>query len=222
MPEMFPEYRMPPGKRDKGTILASLTLPSGNFKAGMKIEGVDPLNLATISVATVMKVLRHGYIMIRMDGYETNPNGGDWFCYHGFSPVIFLPGFCERNSIKVKVPAGYKGDFSWVDYLRGTKSEAAAMLLFSHKEDCKHGLKVGMKVECTDLMDPKAPVRGHSLKVSSAGHSVTKHDSNSAANFFRVVNRLMKVHIDEWEDDFDPWMDLESVDIYPVSRDYLP
>ena len=35
------------------------------FKAGMKLEAVDPLNLATICVATVMKVLRHGYIMIR-------------------------------------------------------------------------------------------------------------------------------------------------------------
>ena len=41
--------------------------PPGQFKAGMKLEAVDPLNLATICVATVMKVLRHGYIMIRWD-----------------------------------------------------------------------------------------------------------------------------------------------------------
>ena len=33
----------------------------------MKLEAVDPLNLATICVATVMKVLRHGYIMIRSE-----------------------------------------------------------------------------------------------------------------------------------------------------------
>ena len=70
----------------------------------MKIEAVDPLNLATICVASVMKVLRHGYIMIRMDGYETDPTGGDWFCYHGSSPFIFPPGFCERNNIKLKPP----------------------------------------------------------------------------------------------------------------------
>lgn len=31
----------------------------------MKIEAVDPLNLASICVATVTKVLRFGYIMIR-------------------------------------------------------------------------------------------------------------------------------------------------------------
>ena len=57
--DMFPEYRQPPGQ----------------FKAGMKLEAVDPLNLATICVATVMKVLRYGYIMIRMDGYQTDPTG---------------------------------------------------------------------------------------------------------------------------------------------------
>ena len=39
-PDMFPEYPQPPG----------------TFTVGMKIEAVDPLNLATICVATVMKV----------------------------------------------------------------------------------------------------------------------------------------------------------------------
>jgi len=178
-PDMFPEYRQPPGQ----------------FKAGMKLEAVDPLNLATICVATVMKVLRHGYIMIRMDGYESDPTGGDWFCYHGSSPFVFPPGFCDRNSIKLKAPAGFEGDFQWPEYLKTTKSEAAPMILFSHKDDCKHGFKVGMKVECTDLMDPRL------VCVSTIN---------------RVVNRLLKVHFDGWEEDYDQWMDCESVDIYPV------
>lgn len=177
--EMFPEYRLPPA----------------NFKAGMKLEAVDPLNLATICVATVMKVLRHGYIMIRMDGYETDPTGGDWFCYHGSSPFVFPPGYCERNNIKLKSLAGFDGDFLWMDYLKTTKSEAAPMVLFSHKDDCKHSFKVGMKVECTDLMDPRLVCVG---------------------TISRVVNRLLKVHFDGWEDDYDQWMDCESVDVYPV------
>ena len=58
-PDMLPEYIQ----------------PNGTFLAGMKLEAVDPLNLATICVATVMKVLRYGYIMIRMDGYQTDPTG---------------------------------------------------------------------------------------------------------------------------------------------------
>ena len=40
---MFPEYRQ---------------AHMGNLVPGMKLEAVDPLNLATICVATVMKVLR--------------------------------------------------------------------------------------------------------------------------------------------------------------------
>ena len=39
-----------------------------------------------------------------MDGYESDPTGGDWFCYHGSSPFIFPPGFCDRNSIALKPP----------------------------------------------------------------------------------------------------------------------
>jgi len=178
-PDMFPEYRQ----------------PAGAFKAGQKLEAVDPLNLATICVATVMKVLRHGYIMIRMDGYETDPTGGDWFCYHGSSPFVFPPGFCDRNNIKLKVPAGFDGDFLWMDYLKSTKSEAAPMSLFSHKDACKHTFKAGMKVECTDLMDPRLVCVG---------------------TISRVVGRLLKVHFDGWEEDYDQWMDCESVDMYPV------
>eukprot|EP00090_Calanus_glacialis_P032340 TRINITY_DN53588_c0_g1_i1.p1 TRINITY_DN53588_c0_g1~~TRINITY_DN53588_c0_g1_i1.p1 ORF type:complete len:772 (-),score=281.52 TRINITY_DN53588_c0_g1_i1:542-2857(-) len=178
-PDMFPEYRQ----------------PAGSFKAGQKLEAVDPLNLATICVATVMKVLRHGYIMIRMDGYETDPTGGDWFCYHGSSPFVFPPGFCDRNNIKLKVPAGFDGDFLWMDYLKSTKSESAPMSLFSHKDACKHTFKPGMKVECTDLMDPRLVCVG---------------------TISRVVGRLLKVHFDGWEEDYDQWMDCESVDMYPV------
>jgi len=177
--DMFPEYRQPPGQ----------------FKTGMKVEAVDPLNLATVCVASVMKVLRHGYIMIRMDGYETDPTGGDWFCYHGSSPFIFPPGFCERNNIKLKPPAGFPGDFSWVEYLKTTKSEAAPMVLFSHKENTGHNFRPGMKLECTDLMDPRL------VCVSTVS---------------KVVGRLLKVHFDGWEEDYDQWMDCESVDMYPV------
>lgn len=32
----------------------------------MKLESVDPLNLASICVATIMKVLKDGYLMIGM------------------------------------------------------------------------------------------------------------------------------------------------------------
>ena len=93
------------------------------------------------------------------------------------------------------ISAGFSGVFSWVDYLKSNKSEAAPMVLFSHKENNEHNFKVGMKLECTDLMDPRL------VCVSTVS---------------KVVGRLLKVHFDGWEEDYDQWMDCESVDMYPV------
>jgi len=186
-PDMFPEYKVPQG----GSSVA--------FGVGMKIEAVDPLNLATICVATVMKVLRFGYIMVRIDGYENDATGSDWFCYHQSSPLIFPPGFCERNNLALKppvsTPGGEEEKFSWYEYLKNTRSQAAPVNLFINREEIKHGFKVGMKIEATDQMDPRL------VCVSTIS---------------RVVGRMLKVHFDGWEDEYDQWMDCEGVDIYPV------
>lgn len=40
------------------------------FKEGMKLEAVDPFNLSSIGVATVVEVLEFGYMMIRMETYD--------------------------------------------------------------------------------------------------------------------------------------------------------
>lgn len=177
--DMFPEYVQPPG----------------TFSAGMKIEAVDPLNLASVCVATVMQVLRFGYIMIRIDGYETDETGSDWFCYHASSPLIFPPGFSEKNRIKLKPPSGWEDSFKWVEYFKETKSIPASVSLFHPRDEVKHGFKVGMKLEASDQMDPRL------ICVSTIA---------------RTVGRLLKVHFDGWEDDYDQWMDCETVDIYPV------
>jgi mbt repeat len=48
------------------------------FMEGMKLEAVDPLNLSSICVATVMDVLKFGYMMIRIDSYDIDATGADW------------------------------------------------------------------------------------------------------------------------------------------------
>jgi len=52
-----------------------------------------------------------------------------------------------------------------------------------------------MKLECADLMDPRMICVG---------------------TISRVVGRLLKVHFDGWEDEYDQWLDCESPDMYPV------
>ncbi|XP_019372864.1 PREDICTED: MBT domain-containing protein 1 isoform X3 [Gavialis gangeticus] len=164
------------------------------FKEGMKLEAIDPLNLSAICVATIRKVLADGYLMIGIDGSEA-ADGSDWFCYHATSPSIFPVGFCEINMIELTPPRGYaKLPFKWFDYLREMDSIAAPVKLFN-KEVPNHGFHVGMKLEAVDLMEPRLVC---------------------VATVTRIIHRLLRIHFDGWEDEYDQWVDCESPDLYPV------
>ncbi|XP_016968579.1 polycomb protein Sfmbt isoform X1 [Drosophila biarmipes] len=168
---------------------------TNSFVEGMKLEAVDPLNLSSICPATVMAVLKFGYMMIRIDSYQPDASGSDWFCYHEKSPCIFPAGFCSANSISVTPPNGYDSrTFTWEGYLRDTGAVAASQHLF-HRVVPDHGFEMGMSLECADLMDPRLVC---------------------VATVARVVGRLLKVHFDGWTDEYDQWLDCESADIYPV------
>ncbi|XP_069764500.1 lethal(3)malignant brain tumor-like protein 2 isoform X2 [Narcine bancroftii] len=165
----------------------------GWFKEGMKLEAIDPLNLSTICVASVRKVLLNGYLMIGIDGSEA-ADGSDWFCYHACSSSIFPIGFCKKNDIVLTPPQGYEKNFDWETYLKETNSVAAPANLFIRDIPC-HGFEPGMKLEAVDLMEPRLIC---------------------VATITRVVNRLLKIHFDGWDDEYDQWVDCESPDIYPV------
>lgn len=63
-------------------------------------------------------------------------------------------------------------------------------------QDCpNHGFKVGMKLEAVDLMEPRLIC---------------------VATVKRVVHRLLSIHFDGWDSEYDQWVDCESPDIYPV------
>ncbi|XP_074552351.1 MBT domain-containing protein 1-like isoform X2 [Halichoeres trimaculatus] len=164
------------------------------FEDGMKLEAIDPLNLSAICVATVRKVLADGYLMIGIDGSEA-ADGSDWFCYHSTSPSIFPAGFCEINNIELTPPRGYSTlPFRWFEYLNETQSVAAPVSLFN-KEVPNHGFRPGMKLEAVDLMEPRLVC---------------------VATVTRIVHRLLRIHFDGWEDEYDQWVDCESPDLYPV------
>lgn len=98
--------------------------------------------------------------MIRIDGYEADETNSDWFCYHATSPLIFPPGFCEKNHItlvvehrlirtilkclysRLKPPAGWEDRFTWYDYLQETSSSAAPVALFLSRDEIKHPFRV--------------------------------------------------------------------------------
>lgn len=169
----------------------------GGFSVGMKLESVDPLNLSDICVATVMKVLNDRFMMIRVNSYddETSVEGSDWFCYHMSSPYIFAPGFCSAHGISLTPPKGYThASFTWEQYCCDTSSVPAPPELFDQTVP-EHGFRVGMRVEAADLMNPSLICVG---------------------TVCRLVGRLLRVHFDGWEDEFDQWIDSGSCDLYPV------
>uniref|UniRef100_A0A3B3ZHG5 Uncharacterized protein n=1 Tax=Periophthalmus magnuspinnatus TaxID=409849 RepID=A0A3B3ZHG5_9GOBI len=164
------------------------------FEQGMKLEAIDPLNLGSICVATVQKVLLDGYLMVGIDG-SILADGSDWFCYHASSHAILPIGFCEKNDIDLKVPDGYEsGTFSWPDYLKEKNAKAAPAHLFNY-EYPGHSFSPNMKLEAADLMQPSLVC---------------------VATVRRCVGRLLLIHFDGWDDEFDQWVDCQSSDIYPI------
>uniref|UniRef100_A0A8C2WB98 FCS-type domain-containing protein n=1 Tax=Cyclopterus lumpus TaxID=8103 RepID=A0A8C2WB98_CYCLU len=164
------------------------------FEDGMKLEAIDPLNLSAICVATVRKVLADGYLMIGIDGSEA-ADGSDWFCYHSSSHSIFPSGFCEINNIELTPPRGYSClPFWWFEYLKDSRCVAAPVNLFN-KDVPNHGFRPGMKLEAVDLMEPRLVC---------------------VATVTRIVHRLLRIHFDGWEDEYDQWVDCQSPDLYPV------
>lgn len=163
------------------------------FEEGMKLEAIDPLNLSTICVATVTKVLRSNYLMIGIDGMMA-ADGSDWFCYHATSPCIFPVGFCKFNNIELTPPRNYVGEFDWMRYLSETNSRAAPVALFK-KDIPKHGFKEGYHLEAVDLMEPRLIC---------------------VATVTKVVGRLLRVHFNGWDESYDQWCDCESPELFPA------
>ncbi|XP_011311275.1 polycomb protein Sfmbt isoform X2 [Fopius arisanus] len=165
------------------------------FREGMKIEAIDPLNLSAICAATIMQVLKEDYIMIRIDSYDEDTSGADWFCYNVSSPCIFPIGFCAQHGLPLTPPKGYDPTaFTWDSYLSESNTIPAPVQLFN-RDVPQHGFVEGMRLEAADLMDPRLVC---------------------VATITRVIGRLLRVHFDGWEDEYDQWLDCQSPDIYPV------
>lgn len=123
------------------------------FEEGMRVEAIDALDMRTVNVATVFKVLRYDYLMIGVDGM-TAEDGSDAYCYYRSDclPV----NYCKKHKIPLTVPEGYdKKKFNYTSYLRDVRGVAAPEELFKdEKPDAAHSFKAGMYLEAVDLMEP--------------------------------------------------------------------
>ncbi|KAK2885981.1 hypothetical protein Q8A67_016818 [Cirrhinus molitorella] len=168
-------------------------LIKNNFRQGMKLEGIDPQHPSMYFVLTVAEVC--GFrLRLHFDGYSDCHD----FWVNANCPDIHPPGWCESTGHKLYTPKGCKEEeFSWSNYLKITRSQAAPKELFSSsvklETDC--GFEVGMKLEAVDRMNPSL------ICVAT----VTD----------KVGNRFL-VHFDNWDDTYDYWCDAHSPYIHPI------
>lgn len=93
---------------------------------------------------------------------------------------------------------GYKEEeFSWSQYLRNTRAQAAPKHLFVSQSHSAPplGFQVGMKLEAVDRMNPSLVC---------------------VASVTDVVDSRFLVHFDNWDDTYDYWCDPSSPYIHPV------
>ncbi|KFR13948.1 Lethal(3)malignant brain tumor-like 1 [Opisthocomus hoazin] len=163
------------------------------FKVGMKLEGIDPQHPSMYFILTVAEVC--GYRMrLHFDGYSECHD----FWLNADSPDIHPAGWFEETGHKLQPPKGYKEEeFSWTNYLRITKAQAAPKHLFMvrNTHEASPGFEVGMKLEAVDRMNPSLIC---------------------VATVTDVVDNRFLVHFDNWDDTYDYWCDPSSPYIHPV------
>ncbi|KAL0594971.1 Lethalmalignant brain tumor-like protein 1 [Plecturocebus cupreus] len=171
----------------------AVTDNKNGFKLGMKLEGIDPQHPSMYFILTVAEVC--GYrLRLHFDGYSECHD----FWVNANSPDIHPAGWFEKTGHKLQPPKGYKEEeFSWSQYLRGTRAQAAPKHLFVSQSHSPPplGFQVGMKLEAVDRMNPSLVC---------------------VASVTDVVDSRFLVHFDNWDDTYDYWCDPSSPYIHPV------
>ncbi|XP_073930897.1 lethal(3)malignant brain tumor-like protein 1 isoform X2 [Castor canadensis] len=171
----------------------AVTHSKNGFKLGMKLEGIDPQHPSMYFILTVAEVC--GYrLRLHFDGYSECHD----FWVNANSPDIHPAGWFEKTGHKLQPPKGYKEEeFSWSQYLRSTRAQAAPKHLFVNQSHSPPplGFQVGMKLEAVDRMNPSLVC---------------------VASVTDVVDSRFLVHFDNWDDTYDYWCDASSPYIHPV------
>ncbi|XP_032275548.1 lethal(3)malignant brain tumor-like protein 1 isoform X3 [Phoca vitulina] len=171
----------------------AVTHNKNGFRPGMKLEGIDPQHPSMYFILTVAEVC--GYrLRLHFDGYSECHD----FWINANSPDIHPAGWFEKTGHKLQPPKGYKEEeFSWSQYLRSTRAQAAPKHLFASQSHSPPplGFQVGMKLEAVDRMNPSLVC---------------------VASVTDVVDSRFLVHFDNWDDTYDYWCDPSSPYIHPV------
>ncbi|CAC5396827.1 SCMH1 [Mytilus coruscus] len=170
--------------------------PSDNeFRVNMKIEAVDPRNLTSICVATVVGMIGPR-LRLRLDGSD---NKNDFWRMVDSSDLHPI-GYCEKHDGLLQPPLGFRmNPSSWPSFLQKTLTGAVVAPDSCFKKEPStpknNEFKIGQKLEAVDRKNPQL------LCPASVG---------------AVNGDQIHVTFDGWRGAFDYWCRFDSRDIFPV------
>lgn len=161
----------------------------------MKLEAVDPRNVNSICIATVVGVLG-SRLRLRLDGSD---NKNDFWRLVDSSEIKPV-GYCESNKGMLQPPLGFRMNASsWPSFLSKTLhgAEMAPLDIFQPepKTPKRNLFKVGHKLEAVDKKNPQL--------ICCATVAAVKDDE-------------IHVTFDGWRGAFDYWCKYDTRDIFPV------
>lgn len=169
--------------------------PQNDFKIGMKLEALDPRNVTSTCIATVVGVLG-SRLRLRLDGSDNKNDFWRLVDSNEIQPV----GSCEAKGEMLQPPLGFRMNASsWPTFLAKTLKDAELAPKEVFKKEPltpKSNLfQVGQKLEAVDKKNPQL--------ICCATVDAIKDDQ-------------IHVTFDGWRGAFDYWCRYDSRDIFPV------
>lgn len=169
--------------------------PKNEFKIGMKLEAVDPRNVNSVCIATVVGVLG-SRLRLRLDGSD---NKNDFWRLVDSNEIKEV-GNCHKSGGMLQPPLGFRMNASsWPTFLTKTlhDAEKAPVEIFQPepKTPKRNFFKVGHKLEAVDKKNPQL--------ICCATVAAVKDDE-------------IHVTFDGWRGAFDYWCKYDSRDIFAV------
>lgn len=179
-PEIFKQHLVP---------------PTNEFKIGMKLEALDPRNLTSTCIASVVGILGPR-LRLRLDGSDNKNDFWRLVDSNEIHPI----GHCEKHGGMLQPPLGFRMNASsWPMFLLKTLNgaEMAPSKVFKREPPTPrcNSFQVGMKLEAIDKKNP--------LLIC-------------AATVGAVKGEMIHVTFDGWRGAFDYWCRFDSRDIFPV------
>ncbi|XP_055641561.1 polycomb protein Scm [Toxorhynchites rutilus septentrionalis] len=188
--------------RESGSVPApaecfkqALVPPKNEYKIGMKLEALDPRNVTSTCIASVVGVLG-SRLRLRLDGSDNKNDFWRLVDSNEIHPI----GHCEQTGEMLQPPLGFRMNASsWPTFLLKTLNGAQmapAHIFMPEPATPKCNLfQVGQKLEAVDKKNPQL--------ICCATVDAVKEDQ-------------IHVTFDGWRGAFDYWCRYDSRDIFPV------